>query len=200
MLGKGDVYLLPGARLELTNPSNLSPGASIDMASDVLAESVLVPDYNGMPTITGKSTGVIAVETKDFDAITDLSKIGDGTFRLGSFRGGTFIGKTLAPGAGNLYRLGGGGGGPYFGGFPLVIAQPVLVGSAAVEVGSTGLVGHRQRDSLRRQHLHRPIDRPNHAAAGRICQRGHELFGGSRADRARRQPVRFAPGPGQSLQ
>ena len=142
-LGKGDIYLQPGGHLNLSDASNLAAGKSITMASDAPNLAVLGLSYNGVPAISAKSTGVLGIETKNFDAVADLSKLGDGTSALlGTSRGGVFTGNSLAPGAGNLYRLGGGGSNRIRGTGQFVITQPVLVGSAGVEVGSPAWWGN----------------------------------------------------------
>jgi autotransporter-associated beta strand protein len=140
-LGDGEILIQPGGHLNLTDATNIAPGKSITLYSDAANLSVLGLKYDGIPTISPHSTGVIAIETQKFDAISSLEKIGDGTLRLGTFNGGEFTGKTLAPGAGNLYRLGGGGSSRFRNSGSLIIHEPVLNGSAGVEVGSTAWWG-----------------------------------------------------------
>ncbi len=107
-LGLGDLTIEPGGRIYLGSDSNLAPNREVHIHSNPLGLGVLSLGYNGLPPISSDSQGVIAIDTDKFDAISDLSKVGNGGMRLGSRDQGVFTGKSLLPGDGGVYRLGGG--------------------------------------------------------------------------------------------
>ncbi len=148
-LGKGDLIIEPGGEVLLPAPTNLSPTAIVTMRSSGLAHAVLDVGYNGLPRLSKDSNGLIAIEAKEFDALADLSAVGDGRMSLAAGFDGrnvvwpTFTRRTLAPGAGNVYRLGGGNPPPGWSllGQMLRVRYGVLVGSASLEVGTSGYKG-----------------------------------------------------------
>lgn len=161
-LGAGDLWIEPGGQVRLSAPGNLSSHAQAIVEGNPLALGVLTVWYNGVPALSADSAGVLAVDCQDFDALTDLSKLGNGRMRLGGRGCGDFTGERLAPGADNLYRLGGGSSGGAVdkwgeslrdvyqraapresnpGGL-LKIEHGVLQGTAGVEVGAPGRLGN----------------------------------------------------------
>ena len=160
-LGKGDLLIEPGGQVRLAVPTNLAEGAEVLVGANAVAAGVLGVAYNGVPKLSADSSGVLAVECDDFDAVSDLSKLGNGRMRLGARDCGTFAGKSLKPGADNLYRLGGGSSGGavaywengllYAHKQPtlhslcagtLTIEHGVLQGTAGVEVGAVCRLGN----------------------------------------------------------
>lgn len=148
-LGTGDLTLEPGGEVLLSAPSNLGSRATVFLRSSDMAHAVLDVGYNGLPRLSSDSSGVLAFEVNEFDAVTDQSTLGNGRMFLAAGFDGrkvvwpTFTGKRLLPGAGNVYRLGGGDPWPTFGlqGQMLRIRQGVLTGDAALEVGMAGWKG-----------------------------------------------------------
>jgi autotransporter-associated beta strand protein len=108
-LGRGNLIVQPGGRIHLSAAGNLSARAEAKVEANALALGVLGVGYNGLPKISPDSEGVLAVDCPQFDALADLSKLGNGRMYLGARDRGTFSGAALAPGKDNVYRLGGGG-------------------------------------------------------------------------------------------
>lgn len=111
-LGCGQNVLVSGGTLLLGGAGNLASGQKILLRSPTSRSmSVVALAYNGVPSLDVLSVdAVVGINTVGFDAITDLSALGDGSLWLGSTSSGTFAGTGLAPGSGATYRLGGGGG------------------------------------------------------------------------------------------
>jgi autotransporter-associated beta strand protein len=140
----------PG-RLILGAATNVGAAQTVTVASTGTALAVVGASYNAVPTFNTATAGVFAINSATFDAITDLDAALPDNWFLGSTAAGTFTGTSLAPGNGNVYRLGGGAGGVGGGGtgsgaggggatltFP---TANVLTGTATVEIGSTLLNG-----------------------------------------------------------
>lgn len=140
-LGQGDLIVEPGARMRLSAPGNLAPGAKALVKSNPRALGTLGVSYNGIPKITDDSEGVLSVECNDFDAVSDLSKLGNGRMYLGSRTKGTFVGRSLSPGKDNVYRLGGGSIYDFDNSGVLTMEHSVLNGNADVTVGEMSLLG-----------------------------------------------------------
>jgi autotransporter-associated beta strand protein len=99
----------PGAILTLNAATNVGGANTVAVSSNNLALGVLGIGFNAaLPSITGASSGVLALNTT-YSSALDLSTIGNGTFFLGSSAGGSYTAGTLGVGAGSTYRLGGGG-------------------------------------------------------------------------------------------
>ena len=129
-LGSGDVEIVPGGMLKMESGTAVDTGATLRVCGDALSLGVAGVGDNTLPTLASDSDGVFAIDTGGYDLITDLSTLGDGTMFLGACNAaGTLTSVSLAAGAGNVYRLGGGGN-------TLTIANSVLTGTAALEVGS----------------------------------------------------------------
>ncbi|MBL9095075.1 MAG: autotransporter-associated beta strand repeat-containing protein [Planctomycetaceae bacterium] len=135
-LGPGAILVNPGAALRLAAATNIHPGQRVDLVGSQSSLPLL-----GLRTINSLSEvnfraftgGVVGINTSGYDRIDDMRLLGDGTWFLGSNDTGTYTGVSLIAGAGNMYRLGGGGN-------VLTIANPnVLTGAADLSVG-TGLV------------------------------------------------------------
>ena len=141
-LGTGNVRIEPGGRLRIYTGANnaVSTSATVTVNRTALSLGVLSLGTNWLPNISADSEGVIGIVSSVYsNAITDLSRVGNGYMFLGTDRnGGTFAGTTLAPGAGNCYRLGGGNDG----GATLTISNNVLTGSASLQVGQVAWWGN----------------------------------------------------------
>ncbi len=126
-----------GANQILYANSNATALAVIGVGFDVDPNAALGAGGMAASGIESSSSGVLALSGFDnFQTNVDFSALGDGTWFLGATElNGTFTGAALTPGAGNTYRLGGGGG-------TLTIATTNLFsGSTAVLVGSPLLNG-----------------------------------------------------------
>ena len=160
--GAGAITVDPGGTLRLPAINSAytgaySTGSGITLLSDAAGLAAIGVAYNGaLPSFTlsssssGPFAGVLALDTGGLYIPTtplNLNSIGgSGTFFLGSTTGAYYAG-TLAPGANNTYRLGGGTGGLSLGatltsigtGNSLSsngIAENVLTGSASVQIGA----------------------------------------------------------------
>ena len=91
-------------QLRLVSPNNYAPNA-VFAVSGVLA----VADHF-LPPMTATSSGILAVDTEGFEAITNLASLGNGSMSLSSTTVGTLASTELLPGSGNTWRFGGGGG------------------------------------------------------------------------------------------
>ena len=132
-----------GRALQLVRFVQLSRRTSITLYSDAASLSVLGLGYNGVPTISHDSTGVIAIETGKFDAISDLAKIGDGTAPSGHLSTAATSPENPSPPARETSIVSvAAAAADSATARPLIIQQPVLVGSAGVEVGSTAWWGN----------------------------------------------------------
>lgn len=139
-LGDANTSVTAGASLSLDAIAGNNAGRTITVNSSATALGAFGAGGNFLPasvngtvtfaTTSPDSDGILGVDTAGYDALTDLSSIGpNGRMYLGSTRTGTFTGASLAPGTGNTYRIGGGGG-------ALTIANPVLAGANDLIVGS----------------------------------------------------------------
>jgi autotransporter-associated beta strand protein len=134
-----------GATLNLAAATNLATGNVVAVNSNNVGVGALGIGFNGaLPSITATSSGVLGINTTYNFANLNLATIGNGTFSLGSTLGGTYSGTALTIGAGNVWRLGGGGntltitnaiitdgGGPT----PVQVGVPLANGTASVTNG-----------------------------------------------------------------
>ncbi len=133
-LGNGTVYAAPNSLTTFRTPTNIAPGQIINLVSQRQTQATFnFEQFSSIPTaLRATGTGVIGVGNATAFGDIDLNRIGDGTFRIGSNFGGsgngTIIG-VIAPGAGNVVRLGGGG-------TLTLSSQDAVSGSAALEIGS----------------------------------------------------------------
>ncbi len=147
VLGTGGLTLLPGAKIRLGSASNLANGAQIGMTSNSAANAVLALAYDAVPNLTSASSGVIGIDVTN-TTISNEAALGNGGMFLGTVMGGSLIAPTLAPGSGNLYRLGGGGPSIGYGGvndtYTLTV-NSVLADynstSSSLQVGNTAWQG-----------------------------------------------------------
>jgi autotransporter-associated beta strand protein len=140
-LGRGSARIAPGGRLRLNSSANLAAGATVTVERTGCTLGVLALGANWLPAVSADSEGVLAISSAagDFTALNNLATLGNGRMFLGADRsGGVFAGATLAPGAGNLYRLGGGNSG----GDTLTVKNGVLTGDAGVQVGEPAWWGN----------------------------------------------------------
>jgi autotransporter-associated beta strand protein len=122
----------PAATLNLNAATNVGGSNTVTVNSNNLGLGVLGIGYDGaLPTITGSSSGVLGVNTTITNTAINLATIGNGTFYLGASSGstGTYSNASLTIGAGNVWRLGGGGG-------TLNISNNVITGSSPVLIGA----------------------------------------------------------------
>jgi autotransporter-associated beta strand protein len=129
-LGLGDLWLPENAAMRLNQSFHVAPGAKVGMWANSVAASMLVLSNDFVPVLRSDAAGLLALDGPSYSAINDLSALGGGQMFLGAYKGGTFAGTTLAPGAGSVYRLGGGGG-------ILAFSSGVLTGAgSAVQVST----------------------------------------------------------------
>ena len=165
-LGVGNLSILPGGRIRLDSPQNVTNTAMITVNGNSLSSGVLGLAFNSVPAnITNAGSGtVLAIDTTNaFTAITNLSMIGNGTLFVGTtLQTATLTPSTgtLLPGQGNVYRLGGGG---TYGlnascspGTLTVNAQLADYGNTALQVGQNtwqgqGMVTLTQSNSFKGQ-------------------------------------------------
>lgn len=135
--GSGLITLNPGGQIQLQAATNLMPGQQVAVRSipNALATFLTYAVYNPTGVITSDSTGLLRIPT-NYNIALDLAAIGDGTFQLGTTGNNSYTAPTLGVGAGNLYRLAGGGQGINFNSF-----DNVLTGDARVQVGSINSSG-----------------------------------------------------------
>ena len=123
--------------LALSNAANAGASQSIAISNTPTSLGVLSLRYNGVPGgITPDSSGVLAIDTTNFNAPVDLGRLG--SVYLGSTLGGTNSASLLSAAPDATYRLGGGAG-------TLVLDAPgagVLTGACAVVVGKGGPGGN----------------------------------------------------------
>lgn len=135
--GGGDISANTGGRVSFSAAPTLGAGKSITVTSNAGALGVIGVGYNGVPTFTNTTGGVLAIDVggTTFNQAINLSTLGNGQMRLGSIFGGTYNATTLTPASDSIYRLAGGGGALTF------AAANVLTGNNAVSVGSTATNG-----------------------------------------------------------
>ncbi len=121
----------PGATLNLNSATNVGGSNTVAVFSNNLGLGALGIGFNAaLPTITANSSGVLGINTTYNFANLNLATIGNGTFYLGSTAGGTYSGTALTIGAGNVWRLGGGGNTLTISNNIITDANPVLIGGA----------------------------------------------------------------------
>jgi len=125
-LGKGPIWVMDGGALRLTAASQVASGANVDVLGNGVTLGVLAVGGNFLPPLTADSAGMLAIDTTGYNAVSDLSKLGNGRMYLGTVTNGTFSGNTLAPCSDNVYRLLGSSIGAL-----TVSATNVLTGAAA---------------------------------------------------------------------
>ena len=137
-LGTGPIWVLEGGMLRLNAATQVAPGASADVFASGPSLGMLAVSGNFLPSLTPDSAGVLAIDTTGYNAVTDLSQLGNGRMYLGTISGGTFSGAALNPCNDNVYRLLGSVNGSL-----TVIATNVLTGAtAAVQAGApNGFIG-----------------------------------------------------------
>ncbi|HEY5313029.1 MAG TPA: hypothetical protein VIK18_10940, partial [Pirellulales bacterium] len=156
--GTGPITVDPGGSLRISDPSNIASnvtdsgkisviteptgigfiGMSYNPASSAAVQSLL-GNVNFSTTVLasdaqGAVSGGLGIDTSYFTAPLNMASLGDGNLFLGSTStSGTafYAAPSLAPGAGNVYRIGGGGGALALS--PLY--ANVLTGTASVQVG-----------------------------------------------------------------
>ncbi len=135
--GTGTITVSPGAAIGISNAANVGGGLTIN--SDQAGAGVLNMQYVGaLPAVTFVSSdptydGVVAIDVTGFSTALNQATL---TTNGNSFLGGglsnqalsAYTATTLGVGAGNTYRIGGGGG-------SFSINSPVLTGTASVQFG-----------------------------------------------------------------
>jgi autotransporter-associated beta strand protein len=113
-VGAGTVYLNPGSTGNWRTQTNIAAGQAIDA---VVSQQVAVPvvnfeQFSAIPdALRAGGTGVYGIGNATYQDI-DLTKLGDGTWRIGAGLGGAgngTINGVITPGPGNIVRMGGGG-------------------------------------------------------------------------------------------
>src|SRR5581483_8976900 len=111
----GNAVVEPGAALQLNAAAAIPAGKTVTVNSSPTAFGKVVVNYTAgaLPAITGttpaggSAAGQLLLGAA-YAGDIDLNSVGDGTFFLGASANVTYAG-TLSPGAGGVYRLGGGG-------------------------------------------------------------------------------------------
>lgn len=126
-LGKDDPnnYIsINGGNLLLSAATNIGASQPIYVNSGGIGVSYTP---TSLPTSTA-TTGVFGIDYTGTGSVTDLATLFGGEWSLGSFSAGTYDGTSLGAGAGNTYRLGGGGG-------VLTIQNNILIGNNTLVIG-----------------------------------------------------------------
>jgi autotransporter-associated beta strand protein len=132
-LGSGTVCMRDG-KLELNGAGNVAPGQRVLVDSEPGSLAVLSIKYDGLPSIDPASTGVLAIDTTNFNTVVDLAACG--STWLGSAVAGTNRAGILLSDSNGIYRLGGGGGTLYLDAAGTTAG--VLTGNCSVVVGKNG--------------------------------------------------------------
>lgn len=133
-LGTGRIYLAPGSGISFRNPTNIAPNQIIEVLSQRAAQGSLNLElFTGLPSgFRAVTSGVLALGNATGFGDVDLSRLGDGTFRLGSnisaAGNGTITG-VISPGAGGVVRVGAAG-------VLTVSGTDRIAGNTSLEVGS----------------------------------------------------------------
>ncbi|TCO92740.1 autotransporter-associated beta strand protein [Chthoniobacter flavus] len=135
--GTGLITINPGANIQLQAATNLLPGQQVAVHSipNALGTFLTFAVLDPTRVITSDSTGLLRIPT-NYNIPLDLSAIGDGTFQLGTTGNNSYTAPTLGVGAGNIYRLSGGGQTLNINSF-----DNVLTGTARLVVGSLNSSG-----------------------------------------------------------
>ncbi|MHA3774421.1 beta strand repeat-containing protein [Verrucomicrobiota bacterium sgz303538] len=132
--GTGPIINAPNTSVTFRTPTNIATGQTIEVVSQRLTQSTVnFEQFTSVPTsLRAMGSGVIGVGNATAFGDIDLSRIGDGTFRIGSnFAGsgnGTITG-VISPGAGDVVRVGAGG-------TMTVSGTNRITGNASLDVGS----------------------------------------------------------------
>lgn len=135
--GTGPIMVNGGNRVALSKATNIAAGQSIDLVGNVNSYAVLETNNNFIPTANIRSMGAGTFQVgggAGFTQTFDPNRLGNGAWRFSSSQ--TFgdpsinTGAVLLPGAGNIYRVGGGSG------TLNVNAVNFFTGSAGLDVGS----------------------------------------------------------------
>src|SRR5206468_1235320 len=122
----GNVAINANGILGVTNIANLTgatPTAVINSGGTMSIDA----DFDASPMVAPSSVGILALNTNN----STLTGTNGSSAFIGTFGSQTLSTTSLAPGAGNTYRLGGRGG-------TLTVTNGVLVGgSSSLVVGST---------------------------------------------------------------
>jgi autotransporter-associated beta strand protein len=110
-VGTGPIYVAPNNAVSFRTPTNLAPGQTIEIVSQRVTQSTAnFEQFTSVPTaLRALGTGVLGVGNATNFGDIDLSKIGDGTFRIGANGAGSGAGiitGVLTPGAGDVVRMG----------------------------------------------------------------------------------------------
>jgi fibronectin-binding autotransporter adhesin len=84
----------------------LSSQALVQLGGTLAVRNEFIPQAQ----IAAASAGTFGIDVLGFASTVDMSLLGNGSMSLGSSTTGTYTSNTIGAGAGNAYRLGGGGG------------------------------------------------------------------------------------------
>jgi fibronectin-binding autotransporter adhesin len=137
--GSGPIYISPGQTVGFRAPGNITPNQVVELLAQSLALPLFNLEQNGVAAgsatvpenLRALTSGVYGIGSATYGNI-DLSNLGDGTFRIGSNISGSGNGTatgTIAAGAGDLFRVGGGGTATFSG-------TNAFTGTAGLEVGA----------------------------------------------------------------
>ncbi len=122
----GSLRVNNGAFLDVNGTANLT-GAGTAIVNAGGTMTLNVNDFNANGMIDPTSTGVVALNVNN----TTLTGVNGSSAFLGAVGSDSLTVASLAPGAGNVYRLGGGGG------TLTVVTANTLTGNTALLVGNT---------------------------------------------------------------
>jgi hypothetical protein len=146
-VGTGPIYLAPASGMTFRTPTNIAAGQTIELVSNRVGQaSVNLELFTSLPAgFRALGSGVIAFGNATGFGDIDLSKIGDGTFRLGSnissAGNGTITGM-ISPGAGGVVRVGAAGTLTISGTDRVTGPVTLEVGSALINGGFVGQVNN----------------------------------------------------------
>ena len=96
-----------GGVISIEANNNLLAGQAVVQSGGTLA---VRNEFIPQSLIASTSSGTFGIDLLGFGTTIDMSALGNGSMSLGSSTTGSYVASSLGPGAGNSYRLGGGGG------------------------------------------------------------------------------------------
>ncbi|MGC3967999.1 MAG: autotransporter-associated beta strand repeat-containing protein [Pirellulales bacterium] len=137
-LATNNVTVAAGAILRLLHSGAIGSQQTLTATATASALPVIGVGFNVLPQnigslggITSATSGVFALDGLTYTRSLDLNAIGDGNWFLGATNwNGRYRGASLLAGAGNVYRLGGGGG------TLRLETTNLLTGTAGLQIGA----------------------------------------------------------------
>ena len=141
-LGSGNLTVLPGGKIALLGGlNNLGSGAFVYSSNSSTEAATVAFGASTFTTVaarlSGNDTGILGLEGTHSEAV-NLAAVGNGTMFLGAVDQNSTITGSVSPGAGNIYRLGGGGHDSDFGMWTLIMNTNLAdFSGTAVQVGQS---------------------------------------------------------------